>query len=106
MVNPDERRPTISSTGRSVSSEYALRRDLKNRRVAEFVCFVFVFHDRIGGVEYLDETLSRVFDISSQRNHLIKRKVKNKIKPPCLSFHLSTPYEFLMSLRNLLNTHI
>ena len=48
------------------------RRELKIRRVAEYF-------DEIRGVWIADETLTRVFDISSQSKQKLRRKRRSKI---------------------------
>ena len=49
------------------------RRELKIRRAAEY------FFDEIRGVWIADETLSRVFDISSQSKQKLRSKRRSKI---------------------------
>ena len=63
----------ISNTRESVSSHFQTpRRELKIGHVAEY-------SDELRGVWICDETLSRVFDISSQSKLKLRRKQRNKI---------------------------
>ena len=63
----------IPNTRDSVSSQFHTpRRELKIRHVAEYF-------DEIRGVWKCDETLSRVFDISSQSKLKLRSKLRNKI---------------------------
>ena len=66
---------TLLNTRRSVSSAYPnIEKWVEKRRAAEF------FINQLRGVWIPDETHFRVFDITSQTDHLMRRKQRNKIE--------------------------
>ena len=67
-------RSNVSNAKDGVSSDFqTLRRELKIRRAQRSI------FDEIRGVWVCDETLSRVFDISSKSKQKQKSKRRNKI---------------------------
>ena len=64
----------ISNTSDSVSSGYS-----NTEKRVENTTRSGVFFDEIRGVWIADETLSRVFDISSQSKQTLRRKRRGKI---------------------------
>ena len=76
------------------------RRELKIRLEAKYI------FDEIRGVWMADETLSRVFDISSQSKQKLGSKRRNKIVKFYLHFNRKTGYPHLLHACDILGFYL